>query len=150
MRYSYAMHALIIGLLFLAAGCAEDDPVTPQDTHEEAIGMALFRGDSLAAAILRGIPSDTLTVGAGNTSEDYNVRFYSESEALFDAHDDGKTFSWEIENVSIVDIVQDSGKEGKFEFRLHGLTPGTTTIEFFILHEGHADFRSGKWPVRVS
>lgn len=147
MRFHYlAVPALLILLL---TACSEDDPITPPQDHEEAVGMALFRGDSLVASILRGVAGDTLRVPAGVLTEDYDVRFYDESEALFEAHDDDHSFSWEITDPSVIDVVQDAGKEGKFEFRFRGLKAGATTVEFFIIHEGHADFRTGKWPVLV-
>lgn len=149
MRYIQTMLFFSMMLLLFTSACSEDDPITPQSEHDEAIGMALFRGDSLVASILRGVPSDTLRAVTGVNTEDYDVRFYDEDEQLFEAHDDDKTFAWEVANPSIVEAVQDSGRAGEFEFRLRGLTPGTTTIEFFIMHAGHSDFRSGKWPVRV-
>jgi hypothetical protein len=148
MRLTYLAVTVFAILLFTTA-CSEDDPITPQHDHDEAIGMALFREDVMVASILRGVPGDSLRVAAGVTSEDYDVRFYDEDEDIFEAHDDDKIFAWEIEDPSIVEVVQDAGKEGKFEFRLRGVKAGSTTIEFFIMHEGHADFRTGKWPVRV-
>ncbi|MBR9976256.1 MAG: hypothetical protein KFF77_11790 [Bacteroidetes bacterium] len=147
MRYSPI--AFLAFILLFTAACSEDDPVTPQYEHDDAIGMALLRNDVVVASILRGEPSDTLSVGVGMTTEDYDVRFYDDDENLFEAHDDDKIFSWEIADPSIVEVVQNADKTGKFEFRLEGRTAGTTTIEFFIMHEGHADFRTGKWPVRV-
>lgn len=147
MRVRYL--ALPLFLIFFITACSEDDPITPPQDHEEAIGMALFRGDSLVASILRGIPSDTLRIPAGVLTEDYDVRFYDEAETIFEAHDDENSFSWEIADPSVIEIVQDAGKEGKYEFRFRGLKHGSTTVEFFIMHEGHADFRTGKWPVVV-
>jgi hypothetical protein len=149
MRRNHSILLFSLMLFLFSSACSEDDPITPQSAHDEAIGMALFRGDSLVASILRGVPSDTLRAVAGVKSEDYDIRFYDEDEHLFEAHDDDKTFSWEIADPAIVEVVQDSGKAGEFEFRLRGLAPGTTTIEFFIMHAGHSDFRTGKWPVRV-
>lgn len=149
MHYSHYMTLVAVLFILFLPACGEDDPVVPQSDHEEAIGLALFRADSLVFSILRGIPDDTLRIAAGSTSEDYEVRFYNDAENIFEAHDSDKTFSWEIEDATIVEVLQDTGKEGKFELRLHGLKSGTTSIEFFILHQGHADFRSGKWPVLV-
>lgn len=147
MRYRFLAIPVLLILFFTA--CGEDDPITPPQDHEEAIGMVLFRGDSLVASILRGIPGDTLRVPAGVLTDDYDVRFYDESEQIFEAHDDEHSFSWEIADPSVIDVVQDAGKEGKFEFRFRGLKQGSSTVEFFIIHEGHADFRTGKWPVVV-
>jgi hypothetical protein len=147
MRFHYLAIPVLL-ILFITA-CSEDDPITPPEDHEEAIGMALFRGDSLVASILRGIPNDTLRIPFGTSTEDYDVRFYDEAEAIFEAHDDENSFSWEIADPTIVNVEQDAGKEGKYEFRFRGMKQGSTTVEFFIMHEGHADFRTGKWPILV-
>ncbi|HOJ05355.1 MAG TPA: hypothetical protein PK916_15255 [Bacteroidota bacterium] len=142
---------IIATMLFttLITACSEDDPVTPQEDHFEAIGMALYRGDTKVLGILRGVTTDTLRATVGVTGEDYDVRFYNENEQIVEADDDHESLGWEIADPSIVDVVQDAGKEGKFEFRLRGKKAGTTTVEFLIVHEGHADFRSGKIPVVV-
>ncbi|MDT8322966.1 MAG: hypothetical protein RRA94_02555 [Bacteroidota bacterium] len=146
----HAKHALFIIVPFiLLTACSEDDPVAPQEDHAEAIGLLLYRGDTLHASILRGETTDTLYAVVDQTGEDFDVRFYDEDEDVFEAHDDEVTFSWEIADPALADVVQESGKEGKFEFRLRGKQAGSTTIEFFILHEGHADFRSGPMPLVV-
>ncbi|MBR9979182.1 MAG: hypothetical protein KFH87_13945 [Bacteroidetes bacterium] len=148
---------LILPLLLIAylTACSEDDPISPKQDHVEAIGMALFQDGQMVASILRGVPSDTLVVVEGALTEDYEVRFYDENEELFEIHDDNheheeeSSFAWALEDPTVVAVLQDEGHEGTFEFRLQGLTSGGTHIEFFIMHGDHADFRSGKWPVRV-
>jgi hypothetical protein len=143
MRYFLIALFSILPLLLITA-CSEDDPVTPQVDHFEAIGVVLYQGGDVVAAILRGETSDTLDAAENETGEITVVRFYDEDENIVEAHADEVTFSWEIADTSIAEVLQDSGEEGAFEFRLRGKQAGTTTIEFFILHEGHADFRSGK------
>lgn len=150
---------LILPLLFvsLLTACSEDDPISPQKDHVVAIGMALFQDNGqMVAYILRGVPSDTLVLERGVTTEEFEVRFYDENEELYEIHDhdddeedEETSFAWEIEDISIVKVLQDEGHESAFEFHLRGLSVGTTHIEFFIMHDGHADFRTGKWPVRV-
>ncbi len=149
MRISYRTILLPSLLMLLFAACGEDEPIAPQSDHEEAIGLALFQSDTLRAIILRGVPGDTLRIALGENSEDYDVKFYNDAETIFEVQDAEKTFSWEIDDASIVEVIQETGKEGRFEFQLRGLASGSTNIEFFILHQGHADFRSGKWPVLI-
>jgi len=48
-----------------------------------------------------------------------------------------------------VSVRQNAGEEGSYKFQFSGKNNGITQVEFFILHEGHPDFRSGKIPVRV-
>ncbi len=140
--------AIILALAVLPA-CSEDDPVAPQEDHIEAIGLVLYRSDVPVLSILRGVTNDTLRVATGVTGEDYDVRFYDKDEDIVEADDDHHTLGWEIGDASVIDVLQDAGKEGKFEFRLRGKKAGTTSVEFLILHEGHADFRSGKIPIVV-
>jgi hypothetical protein len=147
----YAMHALIIILPFiLFTACDEDDPVTPQEEHFEAIGVVLTNSGMEVASILRGETEDTLYAQVGAISDHLEVKFYNEDEQIVDAPDDGeKTLSWEIGDTAVLEVHQDDGHDGEFEFHLKGLAAGTTTLELFIMHEGHADFRSGKFTVIV-
>ena len=49
----------------------------------------------------------------------------------------------------MLEVWQHEGEEGGFEFHLRGLKIGVTEIEFFILHNGHSDYRSGLFPVVI-
>ena len=48
---------------------------------------------------------------------------------------------------AIVEIDQD--EPGEFEFHLKGIEAGTTTLELFVLHEGHVDVRTIEIPIIV-
>lgn len=140
--------AILMLLLFTA--CSEDDPVTPQEEHFEAIGVVLTTSGIKMASILRGETDDTLYAQVDDISDHLEVQFYNEDEQIVEApDDDDKTLSWEIGDMDILEVHQDDGHDGEFEFHLKGLSPGTTTLELFIMHAGHADFRSGKIPVMV-
>ena len=103
-------------ILLLTAACSEDDPITPQHEHAEAVGMALLRDGAVVASILRGVPGDTLRVDAGVTSEDFDVWFYDADDDLFEEHDDDKIFSWQIADPTLVEVVQEAGKEANSSF----------------------------------
>lgn len=140
--------AILSLLLFIA--CSEDDPVAPQEEHFDAIGVVLTTSGIEIVSILRGETDDTLYAQVGEVSDHLEVKFYNEDEQTVDAPDDReKTLSWEIGDTEIVEVHQDDGHDGEFEFHLKGLKPGATTLELFIMHAGHADFRSGKIPVVV-
>ena len=62
---------------------------------------------------------------------------------------DHHELSWEFDDPEIAGIWQHEGEEGGFEIHLQGLKEGETHIEFFVMHEGHADYRSGKFPIRI-
>jgi hypothetical protein len=147
----YGKYFLFVFFAFsLLSACSEDDPVTPQQGHFDAIGVVLTTSGIEVVSILRGVTNDTLKVQAGQLTDHFDVSFYDENEHVVDAPDDpAKTMSWEIGDLTIVEVHQDDGQEGKFEVHLRGLQAGTTTLELFIMHEGHSDFRSGKIPVVV-
>ena len=150
MNYSRSILFFIIIISISFAGCSEDDLVTPQEEHFEAIGIVLYTSGIQIASILRGVTSDTLKVELGQDSDHIDVKFYNEDEVIVDPPSDTeKTFAWEIDNESLVTINQHEGEEGGFEFHLEGLAQGITQVEFFIDHEGHHDFRSGKIPVEI-
>ncbi|MFZ1731879.1 MAG: hypothetical protein WBQ23_13250 [Bacteroidota bacterium] len=150
MRYSYSLSAILFFLLTIIPACSESDPVTPQEEHYDAIGVVLRSSGTQEASILRGVTADTLDASAGSLGELLEVFFYDENEHIIEPPTDpNKTLSWEIGNRQLLELQQDSGREGRFEFRLKGLQSGATTIELFIMHEGHADYRSGKIPVSI-
>lgn len=145
---STGISILLIILLF-SFGCS-DDPVSTQEEHFEAEGVVFLQSGIKIAEIFRGVTSDTLFAPVDSMSAGIDVKFYNSNQEIIEPPDDPDlTFAWEIDNALILDVWQHPGEEGGFEFHLEGLSADTTFIEFFILHEGHADFRSGKIPVVV-
>jgi hypothetical protein len=141
-------------LLFTASlfiiSCEDDDPLTPEEEHLDAIGMVLYDSGIEYARILRGETADTLVISEGAMTSHMDVKFIDENENIIDAPEtEHHTLSWEIENPEIAAIWQHEGEEGSFEIHLQGLKKGETKIEFFVMHEGHADYRSGKFPIRI-
>ena len=139
----------LLTILAFTTAC-EDDPVAPQEEHLEAIGMVFYDSGIEVARIIRGVTSDTLKAPLGGLSEHYDIKFIDESENEFDPPStETQTLAWEFEDVSIADIWQHEGEEGSFAFHLQGLLVGETNIEFFVMHNDHNDYRSGKIPVKV-
>lgn len=140
---------IITGSMSLTS-CKDDDPVSAQEEHFEAIGIHFSSSGIELGKILRGVTTDTLFAPLGSLSDHIEVKFYDEDENLVNAPDDeDETFGWQIDDATIAEVFQDTGEEGSFEFHLRGLKAGSTKIEFFIVHEGHNDFRSGKITVTV-
>ncbi len=146
-RIHYLFAAILLSIVVTA--CSEDDPVAPQDDHKEAIGLSLYSSGVKVFTIMRGQTSDTLRATVGVSSDHYDVHFYDINEKEFEADDEHHQLGWEIADPNLLEVKQHAGEEGSFEFHLLGKAVGSTTIEFFILHEGHSDFRSGKIPVVV-
>jgi hypothetical protein len=143
----FSLFLLIIIIFF--SGCSEDDPITPQEEHFEAIGVYLHDSGIKIASILRGVTTDTLIAPVGGLGGALNVQFYDEDENIIDPPTSGQTLRIEVGDNSMVSIFQHEGEEGGFEFHLRGLKAGVTYIELFIVHGDHDDFRSGHIPVRV-
>ncbi|KUO58822.1 hypothetical protein APF79_11785 [bacterium BRH_c32] len=144
--------SIIFFTLFILIGCSKDDnPVTAQEDHFQAIGMAIFDATgALNVKILRGVTSDTLKAEVGKRSDHYSIQFYNNEEKLIPPPtSENVKLDWKIEDTSLVGIWQHPGEEGGYEFHLEGIKKGNTTIEFYIVHEGHNDYRTGLIPVIV-
>lgn len=137
----------ILSLIFISCS---DDPVTPQEDHYEAEGMVFYQSGIKRAEIFRGVTTDTLSADAGVEGPHTEIKFYNSSKQEMNPPDYKKQpLAWELADTSIVQIEQHAGEEGSYEFHLVGKVAGNTEVEFFIVHEGHRDFRSGKIPVKV-
>ncbi|MBS4033857.1 MAG: hypothetical protein KGZ85_05285 [Ignavibacterium sp.] len=149
MRNIISTLTVLFLLLFILVSCSED-PVTPQEDHFEAEGIVFLQSGIKIAEIFRGVTTDTLFAPEGALSAGIDVKFYNSNKEMIDAPDPAEqSFAWQIDNPALVEVWQHPGEEGGYEFHLRGLADGTTQIEFFIMHEGHADFRSGKMTVLV-
>lgn len=141
---------LILALSIFVFSC-KDDPLEPKMDHFEAEGIVFYQSGIKVAEIFRGVTQDTLFAQVGQTSVHFEVKFFDSNKNEMDPPDHTKQpFAWEIQDTSIVGTWQHPGEEGSYEFHLVGKQLGTTNMEFFIMHEGHADFRSGKIPVKVT
>jgi hypothetical protein len=139
---------MIIGLILVSC---KDDPLEPDMDHFEAEGIVFYQSGIKIGEIFRGITQDTLFARVEETSVHIEVKFFDTNKNELDPpHHTKQPFSWEIQDTTIVGIWQHPGEEGSYEFHLVGKQTGITNIEFFIMHEAHADFRSGKIPVKVT
>jgi hypothetical protein len=151
MLRSYLKIVFTIFIFIIALTSCKDSHVhEPHDDHYEAEGMAFFQSGNKIAEIFRGVTADTLFASVNVDGALTEIKFYDKAKKLLDPPDFKKNpMSWKITDTSIVSLKQPVGKEGSYEFNLRGKRVGSTDIEFFIMHSGHADFRSGKIPVIV-
>ena len=90
-----------------------------------------------------------LTVPLGLTPH-WRVLFLDEHGEEMDPPDDPEfTFGWTIADADILEVHQDEGDEGTFDFHLRGLQEGETTIVLEVRHEGHVDYRTQPIPLHV-
>ena len=146
-RFLFIFFVLVLS--FAMISCSEDDPVTPQEEHFEAIGTVIYDGTGAEVVrILRGVTSDTLTAQVNILSDHYDVKFINEEEEIVDPPiDEESSMGVSITDTTLLEIEQD--EPGAYEFHLLGKETGNTTIEIKILHAGHADYRSGLIPVKI-
>ncbi len=152
MKNKFLLSGFIYVALLFFNGCNDElDPLSPREDHFEAIGMLVYDASGKQVAkILRGVTADTLKGISGVTSDHFKVKFYNEQEKVIDAPNDTQLkFNFVVDDKSIATIWQHPGEEGGFEFHIKGVKVGKTHVEFFIEHEGHNDFRTGKMPLQI-
>ena len=140
----------------ILAGCGKDDPITPQEEHYEAEGLVLLDSGQRFFRYFQGrIDSgdgraEALEVTHGEVTGKWSIRFLDrDGNEMAPPTGEGFTFTWEIADKSIVEVVQDEAEAGQFVFALRGLEDGETTIRLQISHEGHVDFTTLPIPVHV-
>ncbi len=140
----------ILLLVFTIISCSKDEPLAPEEEHFEAEGMVFYESGIKIVEIFRGVTRDTFFVPLNQMTSGIEIKFLNPEKKEIDPPDyKKKPLGWSISDTSIVSVWQHKGEEGNYEFHLFGKKPGITLIEFFVLHEGHPDFRSGKIPVKV-
>jgi hypothetical protein len=139
----------LAGVVAFLTACWEDAPLTPPEDHMQAEGMALLHDSTVVYAIFRGMTSDTVLVAAGGSSVWYDVMFYDTGRALIEPdRDPGHSLAWQFADSTRATVEQDP--TDMYRVRFHGSRAGETFIEFFVLHDGHSDFRTNRMPFRVT
>ena len=140
----------LVTILLFTTSC-EEDPIAPQEEHVEAVGMVFYSSGAEIARTYAGETESKFFVPVGGLSDHIDIKFINEDGDEFTVdEEDTQTLAWEFDDPTIADIWQHEGEEGAFEFHLQGLIVGETNIEFFVMHNDHSDFRSGKIPVKVA
>lgn len=144
-----ASYLVVLFLLIILTSCNDDDPVSHQEEHFEAIGTVIYDATGAEIArILRGVTADTLSAQVGILSDHYTVKFINDDEVIVDPPDDEET-SMEVDITDSDLLETETDEPGGFEFHLKGIAIGLTSIEIKILHNGHSDYRSGLLPVKI-
>lgn len=139
---------ILFSIMFFVS-CSDDDPVTPQEEHFEAIGTVIYDATGAEIArILRGVTTDTLSAQVGVLSDHYRVKFINDEEQIVDPPENEES-SMEVVITDTNLLETETDEPGGFEFHLRGKAAGITSIEIKILHNGHSDYRSGLIPVKI-
>jgi len=145
--------SLIILLSFLfIVSCSENNTTEPED-HFQPDGWVFINGASQRfIQIFQGkykAGSDSLfAVPNGEDTDHIAIKFFDSKGAEIDPPTDkDKTLSWDIKDTTMIDIERHDGEE--WEFHIFGKKLGETEIQFYVMHNGHSDVRSGYIKVKV-
>lgn len=143
--------AVILLSVITITGCkSEDKIVNPQEDHFEAEGVVLESSGIQIASIFRGVTTDTIKVPVGEYPDHIEVKFYTPEKTIINPPaDTDKKLAYSVADTTVVTLWQHAGEEGGYEIHLRGKKPGMTTMELFIKHGEHSDFRSGNFLIRV-
>lgn len=142
---------LFLSLLFTIS-CSDNNPTEPED-HFQPEGWVFINGASQRfMQIFQGkfsVGSDTLfTVPNGENTDHISIKFLDSKGIEIDPPTDkDKKLSWDIMDTTIVWLERHDDEE--WEFHLEGKKTGETEIQFYIMHNGHSDVRSGYIKVKV-
>lgn len=148
---TFSAFVVILLSLITLTGCkSEDNIVNPQEEHFEAEGVVLQSSGIKIASIFRGVTTDTIKVPVGEYPDHIDVKFYNANQAVINPPSDpDKKLAYSIADTTVVTLWQHADEAGGYEIHLRGKKPGITTMELFIKHGEHSDFRSGNFTIRV-
>jgi len=109
-------------------------------------GMILRMGSTDLVTVDEGVVTGQLDVDAGASTGTIDVFFVDHDGNEFQPDASaGFDLSWTVDNEALVTYEE----LGDWSFRLDGISGGSTTISFEILHEGHSDFSSPAIDIQI-
>lgn len=141
-RTSRALLALTLALG--AAAC--DNGSTEPDDHDEAAGLVVLDENDAVLVSVNAARQVTgsLTVQAGE-AEHVEVWFVAEDGDRFQPDGGEHTLGWEVANEAVA-VIDSHGDH----MDLDGVSAGTTSVVFSIMHGNHSDYDSPAIPVTVT
>jgi hypothetical protein len=138
--------ALALLATTVLAACG-DDGTGPEDDHQEAVGMVITRDNATLVSVnsARQV-TGSLTVGAGS-GDHFNVFFVDEDGDRFqlEAGDDEHSLEWTVANEAVA-VIDSHGDH----MDLDGISAGSTTVEFRLMHGNHSDYTAPLIPIVVT
>lgn len=147
---------LAVVLAALSFSSCSEKSVTPVSPHEEAAGVAIFKDSALVFRIFNA-QIDTnyaneLLLDSGNKSLLF-FSFIGEDGKIMQSVEDEVSFAMTVEDTSLVkfDKLDRSGQNAanSFVYYATGQKVGSTGLTIRLDHEGHADFTTPKFTIRV-
>ena len=154
-KFTGVYFSLVISAVATFTGCSDDDPLSSQESHFEAEGLVIVDSGIRFFRYFQG-KIDTSGTNPGHLeaplglTNHWSIRFLDAGgNEIAPPDDPNSRFTWTIADPAILEVFQDKGDEGDFEFHLRGLKPGKTNITLEVTHVDHVDFRTIPIPVHV-
>lgn len=135
---------LAFALALSAAAC---DSTTEPDEHQEAVGVVITDQNDATLVTINAARQVTgsLTVAAG-AARALEVYFVDEDGDRFQLEAGGEhTLAWQVANQAVAQIGMHDG-----HLDLDGVSAGSTTVVFSLMHGGHADYETPAIPIVVT
>ena len=145
-------YIFVIALAVLILSSCEDDTHV-QGEHFELDGWVFLDNSGIKIIeIFQGQFNPNLStefnVQSGQKTEPIKLKFLDDHSDLMEPPTDTDyTLSWAVNDTTVAKINTENTLN--WEFSLEGLKADTTSIQFFIMHGGHIDARSGMIKIRV-
>lgn len=150
-RNAAPVFALVLSVI--AAGC-DDDPVGHEEEHLEPVGMVISAGGVDLVTVDGSTVTGSLSVANGQETAHLSVAFVDEDGDRFTPDEADEWLRVTIAAPTIADFEQDEA--GEFGGHLHGLSVGSTTAVFEVMHgavnsaSAHPDYTSPSVPVTIN
>jgi hypothetical protein len=139
---------LLAGTMF--TGC-NNVAANEEEQFEEhfPVGIVLKMNGQDIVRYENGVTDDSITVAAGEETALISVYFLDEDGEEFQPEEAEHSLAWTIEDDTIAEIEQHA-EDGKWSFHVHGVSSGSTTVSFELLHGDHSDFEASGIPIIVN
>lgn len=136
----------LAGTLFFLGGCSSGHD------HYSPIGVVLSADGTMIAAqeaeTVTYATGDAIYVAAGSSTETITIQFLDDDGTHFTPQRSGYELRYTVGNTDVLGVTHPAD-DGPWSFRLDGIQPGSTTIQFDLWHGGHSDFTSHAFQVEV-
>lgn len=147
------MRKKIFLMLFFALfiiSCNEKNTLEDNHDHTEAIGLIIYHNEKPFFKVINAkIDESVAKEFVVNLKEEkiFRVAFIDSENKEFVPDEANKNLSWIIDDTSLVRVSLLPNE--KYKFKMLGVKPGTTQIEFRLNHNDHPDFKTPKIPLVV-
>jgi hypothetical protein len=151
---------MFLFIAVIAVSCDDSSPTSPEE-HIDAEGFVLENNETIVYREFEGkITVNDIALTNGATLE-LSVHFLDhDGNELEHEDEDGEeeTLTFDIVDSAVISVVTEAHEDEdghgdehhELGFELTGLSVGTTTFTFSLMHEGHADYTSLPLSVTVN